>query len=102
MGLDAFADLIASRLLAVGGQAVLLAALVWALCRFLPRLDARTRAWLWWLVAFLLFRLFDIRKPFPIRQFDAKLKNGFGVMWDDIVAAFYTLLVIALWVRVLG
>jgi len=51
MGLDAFADLIASRLLAVGGQAVLLAALVWALCRFLPRLDARTRAWLWWLVA---------------------------------------------------
>ena len=51
MGLDAFADVIASRLLAVGGQAVLLAALVWALCRFLPRLDARTRAWLWWLVA---------------------------------------------------
>ncbi|MFT3669803.1 MAG: M56 family metallopeptidase [Pseudoxanthomonas sp.] len=51
MGLEAFADLVASRLLAVGGQAVLLAALVWALCRFLPRLDARTRAWLWWLVA---------------------------------------------------
>jgi len=51
MGLEAFADLIASRLLTVGGQAVLLAALVWALCRFLPRLDARTRAWLWWLVA---------------------------------------------------
>ncbi|KRA42750.1 M56 family metallopeptidase [Pseudoxanthomonas sp. Root630] len=51
MGLEAFADLIASRLFAVGGQAILLAALVWALCRFLPRLDARTRAWLWWLVA---------------------------------------------------
>ena len=30
---------------------LLLAALVWALCRYLPRLDARTRAWLWWLVA---------------------------------------------------
>ena len=51
MGLDAVADLILSRLLAVGGQALVLAALVWALCRFLPRLDARTRAWLWWLVA---------------------------------------------------
>ena len=43
MGLEAFADLVASRLLAVGGQAVLLAALVWALCRFLPRLDARAQ-----------------------------------------------------------
>ncbi|PZQ21878.1 MAG: hypothetical protein DI562_20205, partial [Stenotrophomonas acidaminiphila] len=39
------------RVLAVGLQSLLLAALVWALCRYLPRLDARTRAWLWWLVA---------------------------------------------------
>lgn len=49
--------------------------------------------------AFVLFRLFDIVKPPPIRQFDAQMKNGFGVMWDDIVAAGYTLLVIALWIR---
>lgn len=47
--------------------------------------------WLWWLVAFLLFRLFDIWKPFPIRQFDAKLKNGFGVMFDDLLAAIYAI-----------
>ena len=46
----------------------------------------------WWLVAFLLFRLFDIWKPFPIRQFDAKLKNGFGVMFDDFLAAIYAVL----------
>ena len=50
--------------------------------------------------AFLLFRLFDIVKPPPIRQVDAKLKNGFGVMADDILAAGYTLLVFALWLRV--
>jgi phosphatidylglycerophosphatase A len=50
--------------------------------------------------AFLLFRLFDIVKPPPIRQLDAKLKNGFGVMADDILAAGYTLLVFALWLRV--
>ena len=50
--------------------------------------------------AFVLFRFFDIVKPPPIRQWDAQLKSGFGVMWDDIVAAFYTLLVIALWNRV--
>ena len=47
------------------------------------------------LVAFGLFRLFDIVKPPPIRYFDARLKNGFGVMWDDIVAAGYTLLLMA-------
>ena len=50
--------------------------------------------------AFILFRAFDIIKPPPIRQFDAQLKNGFGVMFDDILAAGYTLLVMALWARV--
>ena len=49
----------------------------------------------WQAFAFLLFRLFDIFKPPPIRYYDRVLKNGFGVMWDDLVAAAYTLLVIA-------
>jgi phosphatidylglycerophosphatase A len=53
-------------------------------------------------IAFLLFRLFDIVKPPPIRQLDAVLKNGFGVMADDILAAGYALLVFALWQRVVG
>lgn len=48
-------------------------------------------SWQWWLVAFLLFRLFDIWKPFPIRQFDARLKGGFGVMFDDLLAAIYAI-----------
>ena len=51
------------------------------------------------LTAFALFRLFDIVKPPPIRYFDAKIKNGFGVMFDDTLAAGYTLLVMALWQR---
>lgn len=46
--------------------------------------------------AFLLFRLFDIVKPPPIRQLDALMKNGVGVMADDFLAAFYTLLVLAI------
>ena len=56
-------------------------------------------AWLWWLAGFLLFRLFDIWKPFPIRYFDAKLKNGFGVMFDDLLAAGYALAIMetAIW-----
>lgn len=50
----------------------------------------------WWIAAFFLFRFFDVVKPQPIRYFDQTLKGGFGVMFDDIVAAFYTLLVLAL------
>ena len=52
--------------------------------------------------AFLLFRVFDIAKPPPIRQVDATLKNGFGVMLDDVLAAAYTLFVFAIVVRVIG
>ncbi len=46
-----------------------------------------------WIFAFLLFRLFDIWKPYPICYFDAKLKGGFGVMFDDLLAAVYAILV---------
>lgn len=45
--------------------------------------------------AFVLFRVFDIAKPQPVRYFDRRLKGGFGVMWDDIIAAAYSLLVMA-------
>ncbi|MCL6455497.1 MAG: phosphatidylglycerophosphatase A, partial [Ralstonia pickettii] len=52
--------------------------------------------------AFLWFRFFDMVKPAPIRYYDRTLKGfgvrgGYGVMVDDILAAFYTLLVFALW-----
>jgi phosphatidylglycerophosphatase A len=58
--------------------------------------------WLGIAIAFLLFRLFDIVKPPPIRQLDRAMKNGTGVMLDDLLAAGYTLLVLALWRRVTG
>jgi len=57
--------------------------------------------WRWWLFAFFVFRLFDVLKPPPIRHIDRTMKGGLGVMFDDIVAAFYTLLVIAVITRVL-
>lgn len=47
--------------------------------------------------AFLWFRFFDMVKPAPIGYFDRRFKGGFGVMWDDLVAAFYTLLLFAVW-----
>ncbi len=49
------------------------------------------------LCAFIVFRFFDMVKPPPISWFDRHFKGGFGVMWDDIIAAFYTLLVFAFW-----
>lgn len=55
--------------------------------------------WYWWLAAFLAFRLFDIWKPFPIRQCDNKIKGGLGVMLDDLLAAIYAIasLKVMLW-----
>jgi phosphatidylglycerophosphatase A len=54
-------------------------------------LEFTPRNWVWWLIAFGLFRLFDIWKPAPIRQFDARLKGGLGVMFDDLLAAIYAI-----------
>lgn len=48
--------------------------------------------WQWLLAAFLLFRFFDIFKPWPIRQLDRNCKGGFGIMIDDVVAGLYTLI----------
>jgi phosphatidylglycerophosphatase A len=50
----------------------------------------------WQVFAFVLFRFFDIVKPQPIKYFDQNLQGGFGVMFDDILAAGYTLLCLAL------
>jgi phosphatidylglycerophosphatase A len=52
--------------------------------------------WGWRAFAFFVFRFFDVIKPPPIKQIDRNMKGGFGVMFDDIVAAFYTLMLMAL------
>lgn len=51
---------------------------------------------LWQAFAFLLFRLFDILKPGPVRAIEKTFRGGFGVMVDDLVAAFFALLCLAL------
>ena len=47
---------------------------------------------LFYLYIFILFRFFDIKKPFPINFFDKKFKNSFGVIFDDIIAGIYVVL----------
>ena len=65
---------------------------IWLVMLLVMPADFTTQCW-----AFFWFRFFDMVKPPPIAHFDRHIKGGFGVMWDDIIAAFYTLLVFALW-----
>lgn len=48
------------------------------------------------LLSLLIFRAFDILKPWPCNYFDQKHKNAFGVILDDVIAGFYTFLIIYL------
>lgn len=58
--------------------------------------------WPWQIAAFAVFRFFDIVKPPPIREIERRFKGGFGVMIDDMLAAAYTLLVLAIAWRVIS
>lgn len=51
---------------------------------------------LWQAIAFALFRLYDITKPWPARYYDRHVKNGYGVMMDDVSAALYVALTLTL------
>ena len=52
-----------------------------------PFSDYPTEVWIF--LSFVLFRFFDILKPFPINLIDKKIKNGFGVILDDVVAGIF-------------
>ena len=51
---------------------------------------------IYYLLSFILFRFFDIVKPFPISYFDKKHKNFFGIIMDDIMAGLYSMIIIYL------
>lgn len=57
--------------------------------------------WAWLLAGFALFRVFDILKPWPIRQADRHVHGGFGVMLDDLLAGAYVALILFMAERVL-
>jgi len=65
----------------------------WLTVAFLPV------AWPWWLAAFVLFRFFDILKPWPIRWVENRFSGGLGIMLDDIVAALYAMAILWLIAR---
>jgi phosphatidylglycerophosphatase A len=72
-------------------------AMVWdEVVAFLVILAIVPRTYFWQLAAFVAFRFFDIVKPPPIRYLERRYGGGLGVMVDDIVAALFTLLLLAL------
>jgi phosphatidylglycerophosphatase A len=65
----------------------------WLTIAFLPV------SWPWWLAAFVLFRFFDILKPWPIRRVEKLFSGGLGIMLDDIIAALYSMAILGLLMR---
>ncbi len=53
----------------------------------------------WWALGFVLFRFFDIVKPWPIRDLDHRLHGGAGIMLDDLAAGLYAALILAATLR---
>ncbi len=62
---------------------------IWLVMLFLPE-----QTILFWVYAFVAFRIFDIWKPYPISLADRKLNGGFGIMFDDVLAAIYAIILI--------
>jgi len=55
---------------------------------------------LFYFYIFILFRYFDIKKPFPVSYFDKKFKNSFGVILDDVVAGLYVVLTLIIFMTI--
>ena len=65
-------------------------------------LFAAPRSWTALILAFLLFRLFDIVKPFPVSWFDRRINGGLGIMLDDAMAGIYAFVTLRLFLFLAG
>lgn len=66
-------------------------AVVWdEIVGYLVTMMAAPSGWQWILIGFVLFRLFDIWKPWPISYLDKNLHGGLGIMVDDVVAGIFS------------
>jgi len=67
-------------------------AVVWdEIVGYLVTMAAAPPGWLWMVIGFVLFRFFDILKPWPINYADKNLHGGFGIMLDDVIAGLMAL-----------
>ena len=66
---------------------------------YLVTMTAAPPGWLWMAIGFILFRFFDIVKPWPVRLLDRRVGGGLGIMLDDVMAAIYSMAVLQLLAR---
>lgn len=72
-------------------------AVVWdEIVGYLVTMAAAPSGWQWMVIGFVLFRFFDILKPWPISIADKKLHGGFGIMLDDVIAGIMALTILQL------
>ena len=70
-------------------------AIVWdEFCGFWVTMLLAPAGWLWIVLGFLLFRLFDIWKPWPIGWLDKRVSGGFGIMVDDLIAGVFAMVIL--------
>lgn len=67
---------------------------------FLPLIYLGLMNWVWLLVGFGLFRLFDVWKPWPIRVIDRQVDGGFGIMFDDLIAGLWAAICIIIYLYI--
>lgn len=70
-------------------------AIVWdEVVGYLVTMIYAPQGWIWIFAGFVLFRLFDIWKPWPINRIDKSITGGFGIMLDDVIAGIFSLCVL--------
>lgn len=73
------------------------AGIVWdEIVGYLVTMIAAPAGWKWIIIGFILFRIFDIWKPWPVNWADKKLEGGLGIMLDDVIAGIYALIILQL------
>ena len=77
-------------------------AIVWdEIVGYLVTMMFAPSGWRWIVLGFVLFRIFDIWKPWPIRLIDKQIKGGLGTMADDLIAGIFSLIIIQVFVYIL-
>ncbi|BGI51202.1 MAG: phosphatidylglycerophosphatase A [Arsenophonus endosymbiont of Ceratovacuna japonica] len=64
---------------------------IWIILMIIPLVN-----WQWIFIAFILFRFFDILKPWPINWFDKQINGWLGIMLDDIIASIFSIIIITI------
>ena len=63
---------------------------------YLVTMSAAPKGWTWIIIGFVLFRIFDILKPWPISIADRRISGGLGIMLDDVIAGIFSFVILQL------